>query len=42
MLKAEGGSYLGMIMLGGATILVGSLFFLWARLTLARGLRDRV
>ncbi|KAJ8496268.1 hypothetical protein ONZ51_g1203 [Trametes cubensis] len=42
MLKAEGGSYLGMIMLGGTTILVGSLFFLWARLALARGLCDRV
>ncbi|KAI0369431.1 MFS general substrate transporter [Pilatotrama ljubarskyi] len=42
MLKAEGGSYLGMIMLGGATVISGSLFMLWARLALSRSLRDRV
>ncbi|KAI0350173.1 MFS general substrate transporter [Trametes cingulata] len=42
MLKAEGGSYLGMIMLGGATVIAGSLFMLWARLALSRSLCDRV
>ncbi|KAI8986291.1 MFS general substrate transporter [Trametes punicea] len=42
ILKADGGSYLGMIMLAGATILAGSLFMLWARLTLARRLSDRI
>ncbi|KAL7279566.1 hypothetical protein ACG7TL_005966 [Trametes sanguinea] len=39
MLKASGGSYLGMTMLAGATIVAGSLFMLWARLALGRGSR---
>ncbi|CDO72294.1 hypothetical protein BN946_scf184970.g146 [Trametes cinnabarina] len=42
MLKAGGGSYLGMTMLSGATIIAGSLFMLWARLALSRRLCDRV
>ncbi|KAH9849494.1 MFS general substrate transporter [Lenzites betulinus] len=42
MLKAEGGSYIGMIMLAGATMIAGSLFMLWARLLLSKRVRDRV
>ncbi|KAI0823271.1 MFS general substrate transporter [Trametes gibbosa] len=42
MLKAEGGSYVGMIMLAGATMIAGSLFMLWARLLLSTRVRDRV
>ncbi|KAI0671247.1 MFS general substrate transporter [Trametes maxima] len=42
MLKSEGGSYLGMIMLGGAAVVAGSLFMLWARIALSRRLYQRV
>ncbi|KAI0629928.1 MFS general substrate transporter [Trametes polyzona] len=42
MLKAEGGSYLGMIMLSGASMIAGALFLLWARLVVSKRLLDLV
>ncbi|TBU55768.1 MFS general substrate transporter [Dichomitus squalens] len=36
ILKSEGGSYLGMILLGGTSVVAGSLFLLWARCMLSR------
>ncbi|OCH92818.1 MFS general substrate transporter [Obba rivulosa] len=42
LLKFSHGSYSGMIALSGSTVLVGSLFLLWARLHLDSHLRARV
>lgn len=42
MLKAEGGSYVGMTMLAGTSVIAGALFLLWARLTLSKRFCDRV
>lgn len=42
MLRAEGGSYVGMTMLAGTSVIAGALFLLWARLTLSRRFCDRV
>ncbi|KAI0738828.1 MFS general substrate transporter [Daedaleopsis nitida] len=42
ILHADGGSYLGMILLAGSAVVAGSLFLLWARCTLGRRLSDRV
>ncbi|KAH9919157.1 MFS general substrate transporter [Epithele typhae] len=42
ILKANGGSFLGMMILGGSAVVGGSLFLVWARLTLDRQLSARV
>ena len=40
ILKSAGGSYLGMILLGGTSVVVGSLFLLWARCVLSRRMTE--
>ncbi|PIL34880.1 MFS general substrate transporter [Ganoderma sinense ZZ0214-1] len=40
LLKAQHGSYLGMILLGGAAVVAGSLFLLWARCVLSGRIRE--
>ncbi|KAH9919152.1 MFS general substrate transporter [Epithele typhae] len=42
ILKANGGSFLGMMILGGSAVVGGSLFLLWARTTLSRQLSARI
>ncbi|EIW52352.1 MFS general substrate transporter [Trametes versicolor FP-101664 SS1] len=42
MLKAEGGSYVGMTMLAGTSVIAGALFLLWARFSLSPRFCDRV
>ena len=42
ILKAGGGSYLGMMLLAGVSTLAGSFFLLWARATLSRQWTARV
>ena len=40
LLRAQHGSYLGMILLGGAAVVAGSLFLLWARCVLSRRAKE--
>ena len=42
ILRDAGGAYLGMILLAGVSVVAGSLFLLWARLTLSCRLAARV
>ncbi|RDX44156.1 MFS general substrate transporter [Lentinus brumalis] len=42
ILKADHGSYLGMMLLAGIAVVAGSLFLLWARFTLSSRASERV
>ena len=42
ILRAAGGNYLGMMLLAGVSVVAGSLFLFWARLTLNAKLCARI